>query len=337
MKLLRILLFPLALLYGIITAIRNLLYDKGLLKSYTFPVPVIAVGNLSAGGTGKTPQIEYLIRLLSGRYRVATLSRGYKRRSKGFIIADNTVNADILGDEPYQFFRKFPGIKVAVDANRKNGIEQLLALQDKPQIVLLDDAYQHRRVKAGYYILLTAYGDLYNDDFILPTGNLREHRWGAKRADVIIVTKCPAHLTKEDRMKIQYKLKPKPYQKVYFTYISYDDKVYSDIDSLEISEILQHKIAVLAGIAKPDPFINYLACADSISLVYPDHHNFTDKEIAHLRSITDERLIVTTEKDFVRLRGKLPPDKLYYLPIKNNFLVEGADFDKKIIEYIERE
>src|SRR6478752_5452103 len=197
MNLLRKILFPFAVLYGFITSIRNFLYDNNLLKSYSFDLPIIAVGNLSVGGTGKTPQIEYLIRLLSPKYKVATLSRGYKRKSEGFVLADETSNAEILGDEPFQFFQKFKNIQVAVDANRKNGIEQLLSQSEKPEVILLDDAYQHRKVKAGFYILLTTYDDLFCKDFILPMGNLRESRRGAKRADVVIVTKCPSTITKQ--------------------------------------------------------------------------------------------------------------------------------------------
>ena len=206
MNLLRKLLFPFAILYGFITFLRNYLYDKGFLKSYSFNIPVIAVGNLSVGGTGKTPQIEYLIRLLSPNYKVATLSRGYKRKSEGFVLADANATAEIIGDEPFQYYKKFPTIKVAVAADRKNGIEQLLNQKEKPEIILLDDAFQHRKVKAGFYILLTSYGDLFSDDFILPTGNLRESRSGAKRADVIIVTKCPKDISDAEQERIRQKL-----------------------------------------------------------------------------------------------------------------------------------
>ena len=206
MILLRKILFPFSVLYGIITSFRNFLFDIGILKSYSFSVPIIAVGNLSVGGTGKTPQIEYLIRLLSPKYKLATLSRGYKRQSKGFVLADETSNALTLGDEPYQFFTKFKNIQVAVDANRKNGIEQLLSQKVKPEIILLDDAFQHRKVKASFYILLTTYGDLFSDDWILPTGNLRESRSGAQRADLVIVTKCPVNLPLEEQNEIKNKL-----------------------------------------------------------------------------------------------------------------------------------
>ncbi|HSN48353.1 MAG TPA: tetraacyldisaccharide 4'-kinase [Flavobacterium sp.] len=216
MNLLRKILFPFAILYGFITGIRNFLYDKGILKSYSFDVPVIAVGNLSVGGTGKTPQIEYLIRLLSPKYKVATLSRGYKRQSKGFVLADSTSNAEILGDEPFQFYKKFNKIQVAVDADRKHGIDQLLSQTNKPEVILLDDAFQHRKVKAGFYILLTSYGDLYSDDFMLPTGNLRESNSGAQRADMIVVTKCPATLSLDEQNEIKAKLKLEPNKELYY-------------------------------------------------------------------------------------------------------------------------
>ena len=183
MNFLRKILFPLAFLYWLITFIRNWLYDKGIFKSSSFNIPIIAVGNLSVGGTGKTPQIEYLIRLLSENYKVAVLSRGYKRTTEGFILADEKATASSIGDEPFQFYSKFPNIQVAVDANRKYGIENLLQLSNKPDVILLDDAFQHRKVKAGFYILLTAFDDLFCDDYILPFGNLREPSSGKKRAD----------------------------------------------------------------------------------------------------------------------------------------------------------
>ena len=206
MDILRKILFPFSFLYGWITSLRNFLFDKGILKSYRFDLPVIAVGNLSVGGTGKTPQIEYLIRLLSDSYKIATLSRGYKRKSEGFVLANKTSNAEILGDEPFQFYQKFPTIQVAVDANRKNGIEQLLLEKQKPEIILLDDAFQHRKVTAGFYIMLTSYDDLFYKDFILPTGNLRESRSGANRADMIIVTKCPQDISEIAQEQIKQKI-----------------------------------------------------------------------------------------------------------------------------------
>ena len=334
MKLLRKLLFPFSLIYLLVTAVRNFLYDTGLFKSYTFPVPVIAIGNLSTGGTGKTPQTEYLIRLLSDKYKTATLSRGYKRKSKGFVLGDGDSNADILGDEPYQFHQKFPNINVAVDADRRHGIAQLLLLSPNPEIIILDDAYQHRRVKAGVYILLTSYGDLYADDLILPAGNLRESRSGAKRADVIVVTKCPTDLSESERKEITGRLKPKKSQKVYFTCVEYDTAVYSDSLRLDVNEIMDKPKVLVAGIAKPKPFFDYLQQPDDEALAYPDHHDFSEKELADLNERSLHKIIITTEKDYMRLKGKLPAERLFYLPIKSRFLDGGADFDKTILDYV---
>ena len=257
MNVLRKILFPFAILYGFITTVRNFLFDKGILKSTTFNVPVIAVGNLSVGGTGKTPQIEYLIRLLSDKHKVATLSRGYKRKSDGFVLADANSNAEILGDEPFQFYQKFPNIQVAVDADRTNGITQLLSQNEKPDIILLDDAYQHRKVKAGFYILLTSFGDLYADDFMLPTGNLRESRSGANRANIVVVTKCPSNLSNEKQEEIRLKLNLSCSQQIFFTFIDYDDEIYSKDEKIAVSEIKNEPKILLAGIAKPKPFFDY--------------------------------------------------------------------------------
>ncbi len=334
MNFLRKILFPFSLIYWAVTAVRNFLYDKGIFTSYSFPVPVIAIGNLSTGGTGKTPQTEYLVRLLSGRYDVATLSRGYKRKSTGFVLANSYSNADILGDEPYQFYQKFPNIRVAVDANRVNGIETLLSLSPQPEIILLDDAYQHRRVKAGFYILLTAYGDLYADDLILPAGNLREGRSGAKRADVILVTKCPPDLSQESQMAIRGKLKSKPGQKVYFTCIDYDTVVYSKAGEKSLAEIKNLPKVLVAGIAKPKPFFDNVQQGGDIALTFPDHHDFTEKELINIKEQAQNKLIITTEKDFMRLKGRLPKEKLFYLPIRSRFLEGGDDFNKTILDYV---
>ncbi len=333
MVLLRYLLFPFAILYGLITQLRNFLYDVGILKSYTFKVPVIAVGNLSVGGTGKTPQVEYLIRLLSPQYKVATLSRGYKRQSEGFVLADAHATAAKLGDEPYQMHLKFPEIRVAVDADRKNGIEKLLALNMSPEVILLDDAFQHRRVKAGFYILLTAYGDLFCDDFILPTGSLREGNNGAKRAHAIIVTKCPVDLSVAEQQKIRQKMKVKA--PIYFSSIQYDDKVYGVADSKKVDEVRKQPKLLLAGIAKPKLFFDYLKGPDDIQLTYPDHHHFTESDLKNIREKADRKLIVTTEKDFVRLRDAAIPN-LYCLPIKSHFLGKGDDFDASIRNFIQK-
>ncbi len=332
MNFLRKILFPFAILYGLITSIRNFLFDKGILKSYSFDLPIIAVGNLSVGGTGKTPQIEYLIRLLSNQYRVATLSRGYKRKSEGFVLADEKSNAEILGDEPFQFYQKFKSIQVAVDANRKNGIEQLLQSNVKPQIILLDDAFQHRKVKAGFYIMLTSFDDLFYNDLMLPTGNLRESRSGVNRADAIIITKCPKDISEEAQAEIVKKVGvDKP---VFFTFIEYDDWIYSENGKIAFDEIQFVDKLVVAGIAKPEPFFAYLQASKIDSIVFSDHHNFSEKDIQLILEKANGRKIITTEKDFVRLKDKLPTAQLFYLPIKSSFVNSSNDFDKMILDYV---
>ena len=335
MNLLRKILFPFAILYGFITGIRNFLFDKGILNRYFLDIPIVAVGNLSVGGTGKTPQIEYLIRLLSPKYKVATLSRGYKRKSEGFVLADSNSNAEIIGDEPFQFYKKFSTIQVAVDANRKNGIDQLLSQNIKPEVILLDDAFQHRKVKAGFYILLTSYGDLYSDDFMLPTGNLRESRSGAKRANLIIVTKCPATLSLDEQNKIKAKLNLDLYQELYFSYINYDDSIYSENESVVVSEIKNSEKLLLAGIAKPEPFFEHLKSKNEECLTFSDHHHFSEKDILEIENKANNKIIITTEKDFVRLKGSLSKEQLFYLPIRSLFISRSEKFDKTIINYVE--
>lgn len=328
----RKILFPFAILYGWITQVRNFLYDIEIFKSYAFDVPIIVVGNLSVGGTGKTPQIEYLIRLLSKQYRVATLSRGYKRQSKGFVLANEISTAKQLGDEPYQFYKKFPNIRVAVDSDRRNGIEQLISLPNKPEVILLDDAFQHRRVKAGFYILLTSYDDLFCDDFILPMGNLRESRSGAKRADMIIVTKCPEIISKHEQEKIKHKIgMDKP---IFFSSIAYDENVYSLEKTRKVSEIRNNDKLLLAGIAKPKSFFAYLLKKNDIVLKFSDHHYFSEDDILNIKKQAGNKIIITTEKDFVRLNESLPKEQLFYLPIKTSFISNPTAFDSIICNYL---
>jgi tetraacyldisaccharide 4'-kinase len=334
MNILRKLLFPFAVLYGFVTTIRNFLFDKGILKSTSFDIPIIAVGNLSVGGTGKTPQIEYLIRLLSDKYRIATLSRGYKRKSKGFVLADASSNAEILGDEPFQFYQKFPNIQVAVDADRTNGITQLLSQKEKPQIILLDDAYQHRKVKAGFYILLTSYDDLYADDFMLPTGNLRESRSGANRANIVVVTKCPKDLSLQKQEEIKLKLKLSSTQQSYFTYIDYDDAIYGKEGKIAVSEIKNESKLLLGGIAKPKPFFDYLKNEKDECLTFPDHHHFSEKDLEMIQNKAQNKKIITTEKDYVRLKESKLISQLYCLPIKSMFIQNQQNFDTTILDYV---
>lgn len=333
MRWLRFLFFPVGWLYLLITFVRNYLYDNGLMNSFQASVPVIAVGNLSVGGTGKSPQTEYLIRLLSDRYRVAVLSRGYKRKSSGFVLANEQSTVEDLGDEPFQFYNKFDNIQVAVDANRTRGIQQLLTLENPPEIILLDDAFQHRKVKATAYVLLTAFGDLYTDDYILPMGNLRESRCGAKRARWIVVTKCPIDLPMDVRQKIVSKINPKSHQQVFFSTINYDDKVYNEHSSFALSSITTSDIFAVAGIANPSLFYQHLSMPKHLTFV--DHHHFSPKDIDKIIQQSVGKTIITTEKDYMRLKDKLPANKLYYLPIKTQFLDNQSMFDEQILSCCE--
>lgn len=333
MIILRYLLFPFAILYGWITSIRNFLYDKGILKSYSFDIPIIAVGNLSVGGTGKTPQIEYLIRLLLPNYKIATLSRGYKRKSKGYVLADINSTAENLGDEPFQMHQKFPSIKVAVDADRKNGIENLIKLDDKPDVILLDDAFQHRKVKAGLYIMLSAYDDIFYDDFMLPTGNLRESRSGAKRADIIVITKCPKELSISEQERIKAKIKFEV--PIFFSFVDYDDNVYGKKETIRISEIIDKDKLIIAGIAKPEPFFNFIKRENDSIMIFSDHHNFSENDINTIREKSNGKIIITTEKDYVRLKTQ-NLNNLYYLPIKSSILINEQTFNSLVTEYLIR-
>lgn len=324
-------LFPFALLYGAVTWIRNQFYNSKILSSTSWDLPVVCVGNLNAGGTGKSPMIEYLLRLLSDKRKVATLSRGYKRSSKGFRLLTGTETAKEVGDEPLQFKNKFPQALVAVDADRRNGINKLL---DKdPDVILLDDAFQHRKVKAGLNILLTAYGDLYTDDFMLPTGNLREPTEGAERAQIVVVTKCPLNLSMEEQERISRKLKLRNYQQLFFAGIDYHSLPMGKNGEASWSIFKDENIAVITGIANPVPFINHLYSLklNFRHLKYSDHHNFTEKE---LESLKKEKTILTTEKDYMRLKDRIPSDKLFYVPIQVSFLRDSVKFDTLVESYI---
>lgn len=323
MKLLRKILFPIAIIYWLVTFVRNWLYDVGFFKSKSYDLPIIAIGNLSAGGTGKTPHTEYLIRILKDKYKVAVLSRGYKRSTKGFVLANETISAHELGDESYQIQAKFPEVSVAVCEDRQTGIANLISTI-KPDVILLDDAFQHRKVTAQYYILLTAYDDLFSDDYILPFGNLRESGIGKKRANLVIVTKCPTALSEQEQEKVKKKLDVNV--PVFFTAIDYDTEVFGSEKVMNVSEVIAKEKVIVAGIAKPKYFIDYLNSGKDTIMVYPDHHHFSDQEIKELNSLAQDKILVTTEKDFVRLNGKINSDKLFYLPIKVKFLNSESEF-----------
>ena len=310
----RFLLLPFAILYGLGVRLRHFLYDRGWLSSKRYPFPILCVGNLAVGGTGKTPMVEYLVRLL-GQEQVAILSRGYRRKTRGFFLADDSATAMTLGDEPYQYHRKFPRATVAVCESRQEGIERLL---ENPHFkyIILDDAFQHRKVQAGTNLLLTSYDKLYTQDFLLPVGSLRDIRSRARKAQIIIVTKCP-ELTQAEQEKIIQQLKPLPSQKVYFTSIAYSDRVYSHEDSQALKDFIATPFTLVTGIANPTPLVDFLEKqgASFEHLAYSDHHHFSNRELEFLRQ---KERILTTEKDYVRLEGAL--STLYYLPIETQFL-----------------
>ena len=315
MKLLRYILLPVVPIYFLVTWLRNKLYDLGFKKSISYEFPVICVGNLSVGGTGKSPVIEYLISVLKDDFKVATLSRGYKRKTQDFQMANENSSAETIGDEPFQFYTKFnDDICVAVDADRRNGIKALRNLKNSPEVILLDDAFQHRKVKAGFNILLTTYYNPYFNDIVLPTGNLREPQSGSKRANIIVVTKCPNNLSEAKKKAIIKKINPKDYQHVFFSSIMYSDTVISENSKKSINDL--KPFCLVTGIANATPLVNFLK-AKNLKFEHQnfrDHYNFTEKDILELRN---KELIVTTEKDFMRLKqyGSLK-EKLFYLPIK---------------------
>jgi tetraacyldisaccharide 4'-kinase len=339
LKVVRWVFAPFSIVYAFILSVRNLFFDKGIFVSTEFDVPVIAVGNLCMGGTGKTPQIEYLIRLLEKKHTIAVLSRGYKRKSKGFVLANENANVEMLGDEPYQFFKKFHNVKIAVDADRTRGINELLKRQGSINLILLDDAYQHRKVKANFYILLTSYDKRFTHDFVLPLGNLREARNGSKRANVIVVTKCPNGITEEERMSIIDEIQPRSYQKVFFSSIVYDSHITSGHKKIAIKDLKNYQVLLITGIAKPDPLLEYLN-KESVfykHLKFSDHHNFDVSDIVKIQNtydsmVSSKKLILTTEKDFTRLSGTVKD--LYALGIRSE-IIDNDSFDHVIEKAIE--
>ncbi len=327
MNLLRKLLFPFSLLYGGITALRNFLYNKGLLKSKWYNLPIICVGNLSTGGTGKSPMIEFLVSFLKDNKKVAVLSRGYKRKTTGYREVLKTSTVEEVGDEPLQFKQKFPEIVVAVCEDRQTGIEKL---HKEADVILLDDAFQHRKVKASLNILLTSFDKLYSNDCMLPMGNLREPKFGAKRADIIVVTKCPENINDSKIDTIKRKLRPKKHQQVYFSKIGYSAEIKNATEAKPLDYLNDKEFLLVTGIANPKPLVEFLN-KEGLNFdgkYFPDHHNFTASEIEELKK---HFLILTTEKDFMRLQALTNDTEIYYLPINTVILNNAeAEFKKRI-------
>ena len=342
----RIFLYPIAFIYGAIVWVRNRLYDAKFFTSISFSVPVITVGNLSTGGTGKTPHVEYLIRLLQYRLRVATMSRGYKRHTQGFLLADENSNALRIGDEPMQYHMKYPELVVSVAEERMIGIPALLQRRPDVDVILLDDAYQHRSVKAGLTILITDYSRPFYSDHILPFGRLREGRSAYKRANVIIISKCPLNMNDDEAQKILTLVQPQSYQQVFFTGIHYGHP-YNLITNDPIN-LISKKIVLVCGIARPEPLINYLKsqAADVHTLSYQDHHYFVTADLEEIKSTFDDwqvdnKIIVTTEKDAARLHLHLEKIRAWgitiaVLPIAVTILFnKGNIFDDLVLKYVD--
>ena len=320
-------LMPFSWLYGLVVCIRNLMFDVGMLKSRTFPLPVICVGNITVGGTGKTPHTEYLIRLLSKDHQVAVLSRGYKRKSEGYVLATKDTPMAEIGDEPYQMKQKYPQIHMAVDKDRCHGIEQLMQKTVKPQsdVVILDDAYQHRYVKAGLNILLMDYHRLIHLDKLLPAGRLREPMSGSQRADIVIITKCPRDIKLMDRIGIERSINLENWQKIFFTTYKYPDQMKG----------LGKNPLLVTGIASPQQMVYDLQkIVPTFELMsFPDHHNFTEQDINAIRTRAAGRTILTTEKDATRLHGL---DNMKVIPIEVEFIEGKEKFDKMIKNYVNK-
>ena len=345
LKSFRILLFPFSIIYGLIIISRNYLFNKKIIKSVSFSLPVIAVGNLSAGGTGKSPMVEYLITILKDKYKTATLSRGYKRTTKGYVLAHNKTTALEIGDEPMQFHQKFPETAVAVGEERIVAIPQLLQDRPETEVIILDDAFQHRSVKPGLNILLTAYGDLFIHDFFLPTGNLRDQRSSYKRADLIVVTKCPIDLSDKERNDIKKQINPLPHQKIFFSAMQYGHP-YHIITATEKTIDLGDEILLVCGIANPAPLKDYLSQNAKIChpIFFSDHHIFTRDDIKKIKNklnaiAADKKMIITTSKDAVRLKKfnkELSELPLFVLPVQHKFLFnQGMQFEGIINTFIE--
>ena len=348
-------LIPLSWLYGLGVSLRNALFDCGILHSESFEIPVISVGNITVGGTGKTPHAEYLIRLLRRDFHVAILSRGYKRKSRGFLLASNDTPVEMIGDEPYQMKHKYPEIHMAVDKNRCHGIKMLSAPDVKPpvDVIILDDAYQHRYVIPGINILLMDYHRLICYDTLLPAGRLRESKYNKRRADIVIVTKCPDTITPMEQRGIERSLELYPWQKLYFSTFRYGKlkPLFNNHErEVELSDVKGNYtgIILLTGIGSPKQMeFDMQKYFDFHPLHFSDHHVFTEKDIASIEREFESlpkgrRMIITTEKDSTRLSayGKLSRelmDAIYVLPIEVDFMNgKASDFNDRIIGYVRK-
>jgi tetraacyldisaccharide 4'-kinase len=349
-----ILFYPFSLIYGFVTIIRNFLFETGILRSVEFRMPVISVGNITVGGTGKTPHVEYIADLLRKDFKVAVLSRGYKRETHDFQLADPSATINMIGDEPLQIYKKLPDITVAVDRDRVHGVNMIMNIKPDTQVIILDDGFQHRSIVPGFSILLTDYNRLMIKDSLLPYGRLRERVTGMRRADTIIVTKSPANLSPMDRRLIVKEIDKAPYQNLFFTILKYEDPVpvFQDTtESIKLSNFSAEDIGtvLVTGIANPAPLKEYLGkyFSDIRHLCYPDHYRFSVNDIEKILNefnaiTTSVKYIFTTEKDSVRLREftyipESVKSVLWYIPVGIDFLnEEKKEFDNLIINYVRK-
>jgi tetraacyldisaccharide 4'-kinase len=350
-----ILLYPVSLIYGLITGLRNFLYNSGILSGTVFPIPLICVGNITVGGTGKTPHTEYLVDLLNRDFKVATLSRGYKRETRDFRIASLSSTVSEIGDEPMQIFKKFPDTVVAVDRRRVNGVWRILNYASDTEVIILDDAFQHRSITPGFSILLSDFERPFMKDHMLPYGNLREDKSNMRRADVILITKCPKNLNPIQRRLIVKEVGKAPYQNLYFTSLSYKaplpvfDSNDKDAPHIDLAKCTDSGIVLVTGIANPKPLKEYLRkfFGEIAELTFPDHHSYKEKDIAAVVSAYNDlrassKYILTTEKDAVRLREFInikEPVKsaLFYVPVGISFLNDDKEkFDNLIVGYVRK-
>lgn len=343
-------LLPFSWVYGFIVFFRNKFFSWGIFKQEEFDIPVICVGNITAGGTGKTPHTEYIVGVLKDKYRVAVLSRGYGRKKKGYILADKDSTSLEIGDEPFQIKQKYPEIMVAVDGKRRRGIRNLLDLQTPPEVIILDDAFQHRYVRPSYSVVLSNYNRPIYEDTLLPAGRLRESMSHLKKANIVVVTKCPKDMKPIDYRIISHDLNMYPYQDLYFSTFEYKNlkSIFYHNDEMELDELKGRDILLVTGIASPSAILKELAkYTDKVeTITYPDHYTFKKKDIKKIKkkfdSIqSDNKIIVVTEKDATRMVSNkiLMEDeirgKIYSLPIEVVFVdSEGEKFDEKIIRHV---
>ena len=332
------LLYPLSLIYNLYTSFRNFLFDLGIIDSIEYKIPTIGIGNLSTGGTGKSIVVDYIIGKFKNKNKITTLSRGYNRNTKGFIQASNMSTAYEIGDEPFQFYSKHPEINVVVCEDRRKGMNIILKNLPDTDLCIWDDVFQHRFVKPGLMILTTTFQYPFYKDEILPVGNLRENISSAKRADLIVVTKCPDNLSQKDKISFLESLNPNDNQKVFFSCLTYMQKIKSDSEEVDIDILEDVDFILVTGIADSSYLVNFLKnkALKFKHLKYSDHYNFNKSSIDKITGLSLNKIILTTEKDFGRLRPKIKNRDIYYIEVGLKFLKEinEYNFDKNIEDYI---